>query len=458
MSPTDKEYEKILKALGESYAREIGSYKDSSDFTLGRDYEGKDDWGKFHGLTGWQGMQAQAEDLIHNFYDAKPREWRKLRNMDDVSIAAEIGLDLAFPEITDEYMLGHAITMLRRSRPELFQWTEDISTLGYESPDWRNSDESYAREGEDWGGYDGKSGYVGLKAYAEDLIESDPDLWNEIKDSDDVTIVDELGLGDMRETNREQQIEAIRQLRQEKPHLFESYAREKEDWGGYNGLTGYAGIKAYAEDLIESDPDTWNEIKHKRNDDDIAYALGLGDMGETTWGQQAEAIRQLRQEKPYLFESEGKGFDEFGDVDKDDIDRNFEKANPFPETKAPRLGAEGWDDIISLEELMKLRDEEEKGVKGKKYNESFNQDAMSNINLGYVDDDDHYGIVNINADTTGINEQTHPQMGDNVIAPEDTEEIRKGYIPNPNAGLDDFKLDRDSKLTKGYGAIRDKKE
>ena len=541
-------------SIGESYAREW----DDSDY----------------------GIKMEAIDLIE---DAKKggRDWNNLRFKDDGIIAEDILLTSAYTDVPF-HKLERTIRELKRERPDLFDSTDKFAS--WEKP---NHSESYSKEDffqDNWGYYDSEhTGYAGLKAYAEDLIESDPELWEVIKKSkDNDYIASELGLDDMAETSWEQQAEAIRQLRQEKPYLFESYSKEgfdyvtlkrlfvykrhpslisdedkrhletfglidsngqitpegtwalkgfdtDDDFGEFGDRGGgrqqqfgdtlyppqdvwrYSQSRSTIDDYNDAMKDAeqaharahkiWNsyqpEIEESYAKETIEYkgvqykdsaafyidvlkALDAGDSErahkmfegpemDQWWvfpntadediriGMEYE-LQYERAGEAYGLESEGKDFDEFGDVDKDDIDRNFEKANPFPEAKAPRLGAEGWDDVITLQELMKLREEEEGRIKGAKYNESFDQDAMSNINLGYVDDDDHYGIVDINADRTGISSQTHPQMGDNVIAPQDTEEIRKGYIPNPNAGLDDFKLDRDSKLTKGYGAIRDKKE
>ena len=457
MSPTDKEYEKILKALGESYAKEeVSNWEISNRFDepfCVCDHS----WGD------------HDEDKPFKCLVCPCQEFRDARDSNDLfesysreKIDAEQLLYELPPELEDETNYNKIVGWLvskgvpREEAESAFHDSADLGSMGedtqYGAKKWQHGGESVSNRG-------ALDAFLGL-GLSNRLPE---DLDNETNYNKIVGWLMSQGFS-----------------RMEAESAFHDVADpvdvEDPDYGAKKWQYGGEGEDSYM---------TTEPVNYKGNDyswkvDVYVDALNLIDSGHLDKAK--ELIRRklydsglediiaqqelrsvlldgLKQHmtQPAL-ESEGKDFDEFGDVDKDDIDRNFEKANPFPEAKAPRLGAEGWDDIISLEELMKLRDEEEKGVKGKKYNESFNQDAMSNINLGYVDDDDHYGIVNINADTTGINEQTHPQMGDDVIAPEDTEEIRKGYIPNPNAGLDDFKLDRDSKLTKGYGAIRDKKE
>ena len=111
------------------------------------------------------------------------------------------------------------------------------------------------------------------------------------------------------------------------------------------------------------------------------------------------------------FESPNEKFDQLGDVDTGDIDKNFEKANPDPEGKSwsdwdkekeSDTASEEWDDEISPSNLMRIMEEEKELEEGKNgTSESFSEEDLENINEIFSDNKDYEAVLDFNADRDG---------------------------------------------------------
>jgi len=152
------------------------------------------------------------------------------------------------------------------------------------------------------------------------------------------------------------------------------------------------------------------------------------------------------------FESPNDQFDNLGDDDKNDIDKNFEKPNPKPEgkdwsdwnkEKEPDTASEDyWDDaggdLPSDAQLMKMIEEEKAWQESKdkeEIEESFKQEDLENINDIFSDNKDYEAVLDINADRDGESGGDRADDVSGTTDDKDNQEVKVGQNQEPNAEL-----------------------
>lgn len=161
-------------------------------------------------------------------------------------------------------------------------------------------------------------------------------------------------------------------------------------------------------------------------------------------------------------ESPDQPFDELGDNDFMDIDKNFQTPDQDPEGKdwAPwekekedasfareEEGTYDHDGTDELKDIDTILDDQD--LDGKKIRdgfEAFMDTDIANINEMYNSGSTTEGVLDFNEDRDGGATGKRAEDVSGTTDDDDNNEIRSGYIPEPNAELEDFNVDVSKEL------------
>jgi len=158
-------------------------------------------------------------------------------------------------------------------------------------------------------------------------------------------------------------------------------------------------------------------------------------------------------------ESPDDQFDSFGDDDKNDIDKNFEKPNPEAEGKE----WSDWDDEKEADtatedvdlpiapddddledewgkQSFEEQKEDEQGMRAQQYTESFKDEDLKNVNEIFNESVDYDKILDFNSDRTGLTGGNRADDVSGTTDDEDNQEVKVGQNQEPNKELGSRKV------------------